>query len=106
MKAAVIAHPETAQGFRLVGFEVHPAHSPEEARAHLEALVQKGEYALVAVEGSLLPEPEKAAERARRGRDLPVILSIAGFREVYENPDVEAYLRGLVRATLGFDVKL
>ncbi len=106
MRMAVIADPETAQGFRLSGLEAHAAQTPEEAKAKLEELVQSGQYALVAVDQSLLPEPEKAVERLMRGKDLPVLLPIAGLQEAFQNPDVEGYMRELVRRTIGFDIKL
>lgn len=106
MRIAVIADPEAAQGFRLAGLEAYPAATPEEAKARLEALVQAGRYALVAVDQALLPEPEQAVERLMRGRDLPVLLPIAGLKDAFQNPDVEGYMRELVRKTIGFDIKL
>ncbi len=106
MRLAVIAGPEVAQGFRLAGFEAFPALTPEEAKARLEALIATGAYALVAVEEALLPDPERAVERAMRGRDLPVLLTIPGPQEAFKGVDVEAYMRNLVRETLGFDIKL
>ncbi|GAA6746943.1 V-type ATP synthase subunit F [Thermus brockianus] len=106
MRIAVIADPESAQGFRLVGLEAYAAQSPEEAKALLEKLVGQGGYALVAVDQGLLPEPEKAVERLMRGKDLPVLLSMAGLKEAFQNPDVEGYMRELVRRTIGFDIKL
>lgn len=106
VRMAVIADPDAAQGFRLAGLEAYPAASPEEARARLEELVQAGGYALVAVDGGLLPEPERAVERLMRGRDLPVLLTIPGLKEAFQRPDVEGYMRELVRRTIGFDIKL
>lgn len=106
MRIAVIADPEAAQGFRLAGLEAYPAATPEEAKARLEELVQAGRYALVAVDQGLLPEPEQAVERLMRGKDLPVLLPIAGLKDAFQNPDVEGYMRELVRKTIGFDIKL
>uniref|UniRef100_A0A7C5RF81 V-type ATP synthase subunit F n=1 Tax=Thermus caliditerrae TaxID=1330700 RepID=A0A7C5RF81_9DEIN len=106
MRIAVIVDPDAAGGFRLAGLEAYPATTPEEARARLEELVQAGRYALVAVDQGLLPEPEKAVERLMRGKDLPVLLPIAGLKEAFQNPDVEGYMRELVRRTIGFDIKL
>ncbi|MFC0596630.1 V-type ATP synthase subunit F [Thermus composti] len=103
---AVIADPDTALGFRLAGLEAFGVASPEEAKARLEALVQQGGYALVAVDQGLVPEPERAVERLLRGKDLPVLLPIAGIREAFQSPDVEGYMRELVRRTIGFDIKL
>jgi V/A-type H+-transporting ATPase subunit F len=106
MRIAVIADPEAAQGFRLAGLEAHAARTPEEAKARLEELVEKGGYALVAVDQALLPEPERAVERLMRGKDLPVLLPIAGLKEAFQNPNVEGYMRELVKRTIGFDIKL
>lgn len=106
MKLAVITSPEAALGFRLAGFLAYEATSMEEAKRHLEELVQQGGIALVAVDQALLPEPEKAVERLMRGRDLPVLLPISGLEDAFQNPDVEAYMRTLVRQTIGFDIKL
>lgn len=106
MKLAVITSPEAALGFRLAGFLAYEATSTEEAKERLEELVQQGGIALVAVDQALLPEPEKAVERLMRGRDLPVLLPISGLEDAFQNPDVEAYMRALVRQTIGFDIKL
>lgn len=106
MRIAVITDPEAVGGFRLAGLEAHAATTPEEAKARLEELIQAGQYALVAVDGGLLPEPEKAVERLMRGKDLPILLPIAGLNEAFQNPDVEGYMRELVRRTIGFDIKL
>lgn len=106
MRIAVIADPDAAMGFQLAGLEAYGATSAEEAKARLEALVQAGRYALVAVDQSLLPEPEKAVERLMRGKDLPVLLPVAGLKEAFQNPDVEGYMRELVKRTIGFDIKL
>ncbi|MER3425956.1 MAG: V-type ATP synthase subunit F [Thermus sp.] len=106
MKLAVIADPAAALGFRLAGFLAYGATTPEEAKKRLEELVQVEDIALVAVDQSLLPEPEKAVERLLRGKDLPVLLPISGLKDAFQNPDVEAYMRTLVRQTIGFDIKL
>ena len=106
VRMAVIADPETAQGFRLAGLEGYGASSPEEAQSLLETLVERGGYALVAVDEALLPDPERAVERLMRGRDLPVLLPIAGLKEAFQGHDVEGYMRELVRKTIGFDIKL
>ena len=42
VRMAVIADPETAQGFRLAGLEGYGASSAEEAQSLLETLVERG----------------------------------------------------------------
>lgn len=68
--------------------------------------MERGGYALVAVDEALLSDPERAVERLMRGRDLPVLLPIAGLKEAFQGHDVEGYMRELVRKTIGFDIKL
>mgnify|MGYP006369410665 FL=1 len=106
VRMAVIADPETAQGFRLAGLEGYGASSAEEAPSLLETLVERGGRALVAADEALLSDPERAVERLMRGRDLPVLLPIAGLKEAFQGHDVEGYMRELVRKTIGFDIKL
>ncbi|MGQ9691871.1 MAG: V-type ATP synthase subunit F [Thermaceae bacterium] len=106
MRLAVVADPETALGFRLAGFLAYEARGPEEVRRRLEELVQAGDIALVAVDQSLLPDPEKAVERLLKGKDLPVLLSIPALKEAFGKVDVEGFMRDLVRKTIGFDIKL
>ena len=68
MKLAVIADPEAALGFRLAGFLAYGATTPEEAKKRLEELVQAADIALVAVDQSLLPEPERRWKGSLGGR--------------------------------------
>ena len=106
VRMAVIADPETAQGFRLAGLEGYGGSSAGEAQSLRDTLVERGGYALVAVDEALLSDPERAVERLMRGRDLPVLLPIAGLKEAFQGHDVEGYMRELVRKTIGFDIKL
>lgn len=106
VRMAVIADPETAQGFRLAGLGATGPLRRRRPKASLETLVERGGYALVAVDEALLPDPERAVERLMRGRDLPVLLPIAGLKEAFQGHDVEGYMRELVRKTIGFDIKL
>ena len=50
VRMAVIADPETAQGFRLAGLEGYGAAAAGEAQSLRETLVERGGYALVAVD--------------------------------------------------------
>ena len=106
-RVAVLADSETATGYRLAGVEVIVA-TPESAAQDLEQLVVTNRYGLVAVDTSLLPDPQKAVERAMRGRDLPIILPIPSLKDAFstETVDAKAYMGKLVRDTIGFDIKL
>jgi V/A-type H+-transporting ATPase subunit F len=52
-----------------------------------------------------LPDPYQAVKREMRGRDFPVLLTVPAVA-----PDAgegaEAYLRELIRKTMGYDIKL
>lgn len=107
LKLAVVTDHETATGFRLAGVDVREAHDSASATAALESLIETNEFGLVAVDESLLPEPNKAVERTMRGRDLPVLLSMPSLAFAFsETQDVTAYMKRLVRDTIGFDIKL
>lgn len=106
-KVAILADSETATGYRLAGVEVHEAVR-EDALGKLEALIQAGDYGLIAVDTSLLSDPSAAAARAMRGRDLPILLPVPSLEEAFsgEQTDAKAYMGKLVRDTIGFDIKL
>ncbi|MHB9075378.1 MAG: V-type ATP synthase subunit F [Desulfobaccales bacterium] len=108
MKIAVLTDPESAAGYRLGGLEVALAHDPAEAREVLARLVQTEEYALVIVNMTLLPDPYQAVKRELRGRDLPVLLAAPVHRVAVTvaGEDAEAYLRQLIRETMGYEIKL
>lgn len=106
-RMAVLTDAETATGFRLAGVEVIEANDEAEAARALERAVTVGSFGLVAVDQGLLADPNRAVERAMRGRDLPVILSMPGLGFAFaEDQDATAYMRRLVRDTIGFDIKL
>ncbi|AFZ67835.1 V-type ATP synthase subunit F [Deinococcus peraridilitoris] len=106
-RVAVLADSETATGYRLAGVEVIVATSENAAR-ELETLVTSNRYGLVAVDTSLLSDPQQAVSRAMRGRDLPIILPVPSLRDAFstETVDAKAYMGKLVRDTIGFDIKL
>jgi V/A-type H+-transporting ATPase subunit F len=102
----VLTDQETASGFRLAGVDVREADS-DNAQAMLEDIIESGDYSLVAVDEGLIADPNKASERAMRGRDLPVILSMSSLSAAFaEGEDATAYMKDLVRSAIGFDIKM
>ena len=102
----VLTDQETATGFRLAGVDVREA-DPEGAQTALEEIIESGDYNLVAVDESLIADPNRAAERVMRGRDLPVLLSMPSLSAAFgEGDDATAYMKDLVRSAIGFDIKL
>jgi V/A-type H+/Na+-transporting ATPase subunit F len=108
MKIAVLTDQESAAGYRLGGLEVALAHDPAEAQKVLARLIQTEEYALIIVHMTLLPDPYQAVKKELRGRDLPVLLATPAHRVAVTaaGGDAEAYLRQMIRETMGYEIKL
>ena len=107
MKIAVLTDPDSAAGYRLGGLEVALAHDEAEAREVLARLVQTDEYALIIVDMILLPDPYQAVAKEMRRRDLPVLLAAPSHRgAIAAGEDAEAYLRQMIKDTLGYEIKL
>jgi V/A-type H+/Na+-transporting ATPase subunit F len=106
VKIGVLTDAETASGYRIAGLDAVTA-SPSEAAKKLVEMIQSNQYALVAIDQNLLADPNKAAERVMRGRSAPVLLSLPNLLDTFGGGgDAKAYMRQLVRETIGFDIKL
>ena len=108
MKIAVLTDPESAAGYRLGGLEVALAHDQVEAREVLVRLIQADEYALVIVSTTLLPDPYQAVKKEMRNRSLPLLLAAPSHRIALTiaSEDAKAYMRELIRDTMGYEIKL
>ncbi len=108
MKIAVLADAESAVGYRLAGLDVAVAEDLAEARAKLARMVQEDAYALIAVSSALLPDPYQAVKQEMQGRDHPLLIAVPspGVAGGGEGEDAKAYVRRLIIATLGHEVKL
>ncbi len=103
----VLTDSETAAGFRLAGVEVREADK-DGAQAALEGLIEAGDYGLVAVDESLIADPNRSSARIMRGRELPVLLTMPSLGAAFgeDSADATEYMKQLVRSAIGFDVKL
>ncbi len=108
MKIGVLTDPESAAGYRLAGLDVAVATDAIEAEEALARMIREGDYALVAVSVALLPDPYQAVKREMRGRNLPVLLSAPSALAAGpgESEDAEAYVRRLIVATMGYEIKI
>jgi V/A-type H+-transporting ATPase subunit F len=108
MKIAVLTDPESAAGYRLAGLHVAVAANTGEAREVLARMIQEGAYALIAVSVALLPGLYDEVKREMRSRDLPVLLPAPSPFAVVggEGEDAEMYMRRLIIATMGYEIKL
>ncbi len=105
MKIAALIDSESAAGYRLAGLHVEVAADSKEARKALIRIIQDGEYILVGVSETLLPDPYHAVKREMHGRDLPVLLSIPSVTAA-EGKEAEAYVRQMILSTMGHEIKL
>jgi V/A-type H+/Na+-transporting ATPase subunit F len=106
-KMAVLTDGETATGFRLAGVEVITASDNASAVKALETAIQSNQYGLIAVDESIVADPTKQLERQMRGRQLPVLLTMPSLAVAFsDSVDAKAYMRELVRSTIGFEIKL
>jgi V/A-type H+-transporting ATPase subunit F len=108
MKIGVLTDPETAAGYRLAGLPVTVAGNATEAREALARMIQEDTYALIAVSAALLPDPYQGVRREMRSRTLPVLLSTPSplAAGAGEGEDAEAYVRRLIVATMGYEIKI
>jgi V/A-type H+-transporting ATPase subunit F len=108
MKIAVVTDSESAAGYHLAGMDVSVVADPDEAGRVLARLVEEDDYALIAVDAALLPDPYKVVRREMRGRDLPVLLPAPSPLSIVadQGENAEAYMRRLIVETMGYEVKL
>ena len=108
MKIGVLTDPESAAGYRLAGLHVIVAEDATEAQKVLARMIQEDTYALIAVSSGLLPDPYQAVRREMRSRTLPVLLSTPSplAAGAGEGEDAEAYVRRLIVATMGYEIKI
>jgi V/A-type H+-transporting ATPase subunit F len=108
LKIAVLTDVESAAGYHLAGLHVAVAGDATEARAVLVRMIEEGAYSLIAVNAEFLPDPYEAVRREMRGRNLPVLVAAPSpfASAAGEGEDAEAYIRHLIRATMGYEIKL
>ncbi len=107
VKIAVLTDAEAAAGYRLAGLQVVAAPDPAAAREELVRLIRSDEYALVAVDAALVPNPYQAVKKELRGRDLPVLVTVPPLGAAAgTGVDAEAYIRRLLKEILGYEIKL
>jgi V/A-type H+-transporting ATPase subunit F len=108
IKIAVLTDSESAAGYRLAGWHVGIARDTAEARTVLVRMVQEDAYALIAVSSELLPDPYQAVKREMQGRDHPLLLALPppGVAAAGEAEDARAYVRQLIMATMGHEIRL
>ena len=108
MKIAVLTEAESAAGYRLAGLEVLVAADGPAAEKLLIRAMQEGDYALIAINEALLPDPYRIVKREMRGRDMPVLLPIPSIASALadKGEDTKAYMRRLIVEAIGYEIKI
>ena len=108
MRIGVLTDSESAAGYRLAGLDVTVAADATEAQKILARMIQEDTYALIAVSMALLPDPYQAVRRDMRSRTVPILLSTPSpfAPAAGEGEDAEAYMRRLIVATMGYEIKI
>jgi V/A-type H+-transporting ATPase subunit F len=105
-RLVVVTDPDTADGFRLAGVDVHTAATVDEARAVLRALLDTDSSGIIAVNQSLMPAID---ERMQHTLDLayrPIVVPLPVRAVLAETETHAQYLSRLIRRAVGFDITL
>ena len=105
-KLIVLTDPDTADGFRLAGVDVHVASSPEEARKQLNALVDDDASGIIAVNEAMMAEIDERLQRKIDSIYRPIVISLPIKEKLHLGEDHRAYLSRLIRRAIGFDITL
>lgn len=105
-KLVVLTDPETADGFRLAGVDVHAAASNEEARKILGHLVDDDASGIIAVNESMMAGVDERLQRKIDTSYRPIVISLPITEQLQLGDDHRAYLSRLIRRAIGFDITL
>ena len=100
----VIADRETATYFKITGIgNSYPADNVKEAEERLIELLQNQEISIIFITEEVSEWLKPTLTRFRRGREYPLIVSIAGKQG--KEPQADR-LADLVRRTIGVEIKI
>ncbi|MBI4715896.1 MAG: V-type ATP synthase subunit F [Nitrospirae bacterium] len=106
MKMIAVVDPETALGFRLGGVEAVPVRSAAEAAPRLLAFLAAKDVGLVLYADDWLEDlPEDVRRRLERS-DIPIFTPVPTLRTWREKDRVQAYMAGLLKRTIGYQIRL
>ena len=105
-KLVVLTDPDTADGFRLAGVDVHEASSPEEARKTLAYLVDDDTSGIIAVNEKMMAVIDERTQKKIDSIYRPIVISLPIKEKLELGEDHRAYLSRLIRRAIGFDITL
>jgi V/A-type H+/Na+-transporting ATPase subunit F len=105
-KLVVLTDPDTADGFRLAGVDVHVAESNEMARKILAGLVDDDTSGIIAVNEQMMAAVDERLQRKIDSIYRPIVISLPIREQLHFGEDHRAYLSRLIRRAIGFDITL
>jgi V/A-type H+-transporting ATPase subunit F len=105
-KVVVLTDPETADGFRLAGVDVHEAEDAEEAKREINRLLEDSDTGILAVNESFLAAIEDRVRQRIEATYRPIVISLPVKEKLGAIGDRKAFLARLVHRAVGFDVTL
>jgi V/A-type H+/Na+-transporting ATPase subunit F len=105
-KIVVVTDPDTAQGFRLAGVDVHEAKSHEDAAKEINKLLEDDLTGILAVNESFLGVLDDRAQAKIESSYRPIVVSLPVKEKLGAVGERRAFLARLVHRAVGFDVTL
>ncbi len=102
----IIAGKESAQGFRLGGFDVIEVDASVDMDGLIEEVTGGGRYGLVFVEERFLEEVSRRVMRHIMKRGLPVLIPMDIPRRFDEAGAAESHIARLISRAVGYQVKI
>ncbi len=105
-KVVVLTDPDTADGFRLAGVDVHVVESNDMARKQLNALLDDDSSGIIAVNEKMFAAIDERTQKKIDSIYRPIVISLPIKEQLEMGEDHRAYLSRLIRRAIGFDITL
>lgn len=105
-KVAVITDEDSALGFRLTPVETFVVETPEEARQQLVKLLNDDTVGVIVMNDDFLGAVDERLQQRIDKLYRPIVVPIPAKKSVEITEERRAYLAGLIRRAVGFDIKL
>lgn len=105
-KVAVITDEDSALGFRLTPVETFVVESPDEARKELLRLLNDDTVGVIVINDEYMSAIDERLQQRIDKLYRPIVVPIPAKKTVEVTEERRAYLAGLIRRAVGFDIKL
>jgi V/A-type H+/Na+-transporting ATPase subunit F len=105
-KVVILTDPDTAHGFRLAGVDVVQAEDVDEAKGHINRLLEDDKTGILAVNEGFLAEVDDRVKDRIEATYRPIVVSLPVKEKLGAVGERKAFLARLVHRAVGFDVTL